>query len=351
MNKYIWFDLDNSPHVPLFRPVFNELQNRQVEFKITARNFAQTQDLLNFWNINYIAVGSHGGKNKLKKIFNLFHRAYQLKKALSKYQVNLAVSHGSRSQLITAKWMDIPSVIMLDYEYTESKIFNYLSTYLLIPKYIPDERLIKAGFNLKKIIRYNGFKEELYLNYFKPEIDFREKIGVTDDQILIIVRPPGITGNYHNIKSERLLIEALKYFSSFDNTLILIVNRTNKEKEYIISNFKLNEKVKFLDKPVDGLQLLYSADIAISGGGTMNRESSLLGTKTYSIFKGRKPYLDEYLQSKGKLQFLQSHNDLQNIRVDRFRKNNNIKFTNDLVNEITDIFIKISNKRQFFASK
>jgi hypothetical protein len=349
--KNIWFDLDNSPHVPLFRPVFNELKNREIEFKITARNFAQTQDLLNFWNINYIAVGSHGGKNKLKKIFNLFHRAYQLKKALSKYQVNLAVSHGSRSQLITAKWMGIPSVIMLDYEYTESKIFNYLSTYLLIPKYIPAERLIKAGFNLKKIIRYNGFKEELYLNYFKPEIDFREKIGVTDDQILIVIRPPGITGNYHNEKSENLLIEALRYFSSFSDTIILIVNRTAKEKKFITSNFKLNEKVKFLDKPVNGLQLLYSADISVSGGGTMNREASLLGTETYSIFTGKKPYLDEYLQMMGKLKFLQNIKEFQNIRVERKRKSNNIKFTNDLVNEITDIFLNISNQRQLVATK
>ncbi len=345
--KKIWFDLDNSPHVPLFRPIFTELEKRNVNHITTARNFAQTNDLLNFWKIKYISIGTHGGKNKIKKVFNLFHRAIQLRKVLNNFQVSLAVSHGSRSQLITAKLMSIPSVLMLDYEYTEAKIFNYLSTYLLIPKYIPDKRLLDAGFNLKKIIRYNGFKEELYLKYFNPDLNFRSKIGVEDDQILVVVRPPSITGNYHNKKSERLLIEALKFFNNFNNTAILIVNRTKKEKEFIESNFTLNENVRFLEKPVDGLQLLYSADIAVSGGGTMNRESSLLGTKTYSIFTGRKPYLDEYLQSQGKLKFLNSSSELDEISVERSRKDNNPQFTNSLVFEICDVLLNIINMRKF----
>lgn len=61
----------------------------------------------------------------------------------------------------------------------------------------------------------------------------------------------------------------------------------------------------FLEKEVNGLQLLFSADISVSGGGTMNRESALLGTKTYSIFTGKRPYLDEYLQDMGKLKFIE----------------------------------------------
>jgi predicted glycosyltransferase len=62
--------------------------------------------------------------------------------------------------------------------------------------------------------------------------------------------------------------------------------------------------MRFLENAVDGLQLIWSSDIFISGGGSMNRESALLGVPTYSIFTGRKPYLDEHLAGEGKLTFI-----------------------------------------------
>ena len=36
----------------------------------------------------------------------------------------------------------------------------------------------------------------------------------------------------------------------------------------------------------------------------MNREAALLGVPTYSIFTGRKPYLDEHLAGQGRLTFI-----------------------------------------------
>ena len=47
----------------------------------------------------------------------------------------------------------------------------------------------------------------------------------------------------------------------------------------------------------------------------MNRESALLGTPTYSIFTGRRPYLDEHLQSQGRLQFIDTPSQVFSIRV------------------------------------
>lgn len=333
----IWFDLDNSPHVPLFRPIFNELSKRNLQYFITAREYAQTVDLLKLWNIEFELVGKHGGKSKFKKVTNLFHRAYQLGKCILGKDIKLAVSHGSRSQLVTAKTKGINSLVMMDYEYTERRIFNLLSTNLLIPKIIPDERLRLAGINLKKVIRYNGFKEELYINEFIPEKDFRKKIGVDDKEVLIVIRPPGMLGNYHDRKSEKLFLSAIQSFLELDNAVCLVVNRTKSERDFLIGNFELSKKLRFLEKPVDGLQLLYCADICFSGGGTMNRESALLGTKTYSIFTGKRPYLDEYLQNLGKLRFIETEREIENISVSRIRKSYQMSTESNLVEEITNI--------------
>jgi len=142
----IWFDLDNTPHVPLFRYIFKEFDLRGIDYFVTARDFAQTKELLQLFKINHTLIGKHAGKNKFKKILNLFIRAKQLNNIIKKQPISLAVSHGSRTQLITTKKRKIPSILMLDYEYTESRIFNTLADYILVPKFIPDERLSNAGF-------------------------------------------------------------------------------------------------------------------------------------------------------------------------------------------------------------
>lgn len=338
----IWFDLDNSPHVPLFRPVFKVLDDKKITYKITARDFAQTLALLKLWNIGHTPVGGHGGKNKIKKVLNTYSRSSQLKKFAKEFKFSLAVSHGSRSQLVAARRLKIKSLLMMDYEYTETKIFNYFADHLLIPKFIPDERLASCGINLNKVIRYNGFKEELYLSSFVPDIQFRKSINVSDEKFLVVIRPPGMTGNYHNDKSEELLIKAIEHFASFDNTTCLIIARTTTDKNYVTSKVKLNENVRFLEKPVDGTQLVYTSDVFLSGGGTMNREAALLGTKTFSIFTGKKPYLDEYLSEKGRMSFIEDTAQIENITIEKTAKKEISHFNKNLAEEISDIIINLA---------
>jgi len=340
----IWFDLDNSPHVPLFIPVFNELKKRDVPFEITAREFAQTLELLKLWNIPHTAIGKHGGKSRIKKILNLYGRSNLLREYVANKRFTLAVSHGSRTQLLAANRMKIKSLLMMDYEYTESIIFNTYSTYLLVPRFIPDDRLKSVGLNLNKVIRYNGFKEELYLSSFIQDKDFRKTINVDNDSILIVIRPPGMLGNYHDERSEKLLIQAIKYFASGDKVHILIASRSQKDKDFINSNIEGYNNIRFLDKAVDGLQLVNSADLVVSGGGTMNRESALLGTKTYSIFTGKRPYLDEYLQSMGRLTFINNEEQIDQIKIERIREKSPYPFNKNLAKEVTDIILEKVNE-------
>src|SRR5437762_14245665 len=63
--KKIWVDLDNSPHVPFFRPIIDELRKRHYEVLITARNAYQVRELLEFYGISCIVVGGHHGKYKI----------------------------------------------------------------------------------------------------------------------------------------------------------------------------------------------------------------------------------------------------------------------------------------------
>ncbi len=341
-----WFDLDNSPHVPLFRPIIQELVRRSSPPLVTARDFAQTKSLLALWKIDGTVIGEHGGRNKLLKILNLFVRSQQLVRFAKKKEISLAVSHGSRTQLVAARRLGIPSVLMLDYEFTEARIFNAFASLLLMPKLIPDERLAAAGFNLKKVIRYEGFKEEIYLSDFRPDPNFRSSLNVDDKNILVVIRPPATEGNYHDEKSETLFGKCLDHFSSRSEVQCLVVSRSAADIDIIPQSLRERKNISVLGRAVDGLQLIWSSDIVVSGGGTMNREAALLGTPTYSIFTGRRPYLDEYLNQQGKMRFVERVEEIESIPVIKRSIPREYRAANTgLASTLTDLFIELSNRR------
>ena len=55
----IWFDLDNSPHVRFCYRFLINLKQEQIEFIVTAREFAQTMSLLDLYQIPHNLIGSH----------------------------------------------------------------------------------------------------------------------------------------------------------------------------------------------------------------------------------------------------------------------------------------------------
>ena len=66
--KKIWIDIDNSPHVPFFLPIIDELRKRGFEVELTARDMYQVCQLLEFFNLKCKVIGGHYGKNKVLKV-------------------------------------------------------------------------------------------------------------------------------------------------------------------------------------------------------------------------------------------------------------------------------------------
>jgi len=336
----IWIDLDHTPHVPLFRPIIEEMQRCNITVLVTARDFAQTVALLEMWNIPHVTIGRHGGSSKIGKVLNLFERSSQLAAYAWNKKIDLAVSHGSRTMLTACRLLNIPAVTMMDYEYTEVGIFNLLSKYLLIPKYIPEERLKPNGFRMKKVIRYSGYKEELYLPYFKPDPAFRASISVPEGKMLVTIRPSAMYANYHDPLSEQILLKVIEKSLETPDAWPLIVSRIEKDKNFIRERF--GDRVNFLEKAVDGLQLIWNSDVFISGGGTMNREAGLLGVPVYSIFTGRKPYLDEYLAEQGRLMFIDTIGKVSLIKIaKRNRPATFVPEKPELTKEVVDILCSL----------
>ena len=102
-NKKIWIDLDNSPHVPFFRPIIDELRGKNYSVFITARDAYQVRELLEYYGVDGKVVGRHYGKHKLFKALGTFWRAAVLTAMVRKEKPDISVCHGSRGCLITSK--------------------------------------------------------------------------------------------------------------------------------------------------------------------------------------------------------------------------------------------------------
>ncbi|MFN3345172.1 MAG: DUF354 domain-containing protein, partial [Chloroherpetonaceae bacterium] len=251
MEKAIWIDLDNSPHVPLFVPVVKRYRDEGTRVILTARDFAQTVELLERAGLKgeFEVVGKHYGKNKFKKVFGLFIRAQELASHIrsvmeSGTQIGVALSHGSRSMVLAARWLKLPVITMYDYEFTETFIFNTFSSKVLVPEKIPDETLTQIGLSPKKRVKYAGYKEELYLRHYEADMRFLETVaeenGVEIDRnkVIVTLRPPAAAANYHNEESERLLQKLIEKLLSRRDVFTFILPRTSEQKGEIIKYIK-----------------------------------------------------------------------------------------------------------------
>ena len=76
----VWIDITNSPHVPFFRPLIRLLEEDGHEVDVTARAFAQTEQLLELHGIDATIVGAHGGRSRFGKSRAMASRLRQLRR-------------------------------------------------------------------------------------------------------------------------------------------------------------------------------------------------------------------------------------------------------------------------------
>ena len=76
----VWIDMTASAHVLVFRPLIKILEERGDEVQITARDYAQTLQLLDLHGMNAEVIGKHGGRSRFQKARQMTHRLGALKR-------------------------------------------------------------------------------------------------------------------------------------------------------------------------------------------------------------------------------------------------------------------------------
>lgn len=303
----IWIDLGNSPHVPFFKALAKEFTARGHEIVWTARDYAQTVELAEKAGIDAIVFGTHGGKNVFAKAGKFFGRVGDLVRWARGKKIDLVVSHNSQEPLMTARLLGIRSVNLMDYEHHPGNHLSFRAAKrVIVPASFPDEALKRFGVGEKKLRRFDGIKEDVYLADFHPDPGFADELaqlGISPDDKLIVIRPHAPEALYHRAYENDVLDDLLDHLASFDDTKIILLPR----KDYQGEELKRRHPQPNIIIPVralSGSDLIAAADMVISGGGTMNREAAALGVPAYTIFAGKQAAIDEYLINEGRLKQL-----------------------------------------------
>lgn len=316
-HKKIWVDLDNSPHVPFFRPIIERLQEKNYKVLVTARDAYQVRELAEFYGVSANIVGKHYGKHTIWKALGTCWRALALARVVRKERPDLAICHGSRGLLLVSTLLRIPSVVLMDYEFTAGIPF-IKPTWLMTPSVISEKQILpeyKVPWpgRSSKIVKYPGIKEDVYLRRIQPDRTLRKRLGIGADDVLVTVRPPATEAHYHNPEADKLLTEVLNRFVEEQDTRILLLPRNRRQETELRARWPEHiaaGKILIPEHAEDGLSLIWNSDLVISGGGTMNREAAAMGVPVYSIFRGRLGAVDEHLVNEGRLVLLASAADV-----------------------------------------
>jgi uncharacterized protein len=311
----VWIDITAPAHVLVFRPLIGLLRERGDEIEVTARDYAQTVQLLELHGIEAELIGRHGGRSRLGKLGTMLTRLSGLRRWARGKHFDAALAHGSHHLTMTARALGIPSSTTFDYEFAtvQHQLGCRAATFVVVPETIPPARLERYGVHPPKLRRYEGLKEEYYLSDFEPDQGVLEPLGLDRERILVVVRTPPDVSLYHR-KSNRLFPQVLNHLGSEGGVQAVVLPRTSEQRDFV-RGLEL-PSIVVPDEAVDAQSLIAFSDLVVSAGGTMNREAAALGVPVYTTYGGRLGGVDEALIREGRLRPLTDPRALELVRRD-----------------------------------
>lgn len=313
----IWIDFSNSPHPLLFAPVVRRLEDLGHEVLLTARDNAQTVALAEERWPHVEVIGSESPRGRGAKARMMASRIQQLVKWGRARRPDLALSHNSYGQILAARVIGLPVITAMDFEHQPANHIGFrFAQRILIPGCLPAESIRRQGGAEAKLVRYPGLKEELYVGDFEPDAGVFDSLGVerASARVLVVARTPPSRAAYHEFGNP-LFVEALRVATAQPAVLTVVLTRHSEQREQLM-HLGLSRCI-IPEAPVDSRSLMHAADVVLGAGGTMTRESAILGIPTLSLFAGRQPAVDRWLASKDRLRMLTNADQLQDLQPRR----------------------------------
>jgi len=327
----IWIDITNTPHVHFFTPIIEHLK-KYYHIIITARQFSETIPLLYEKGYNPIIIGEHQGISRIRKVKGMMSRVKALNIAVPVFDVSMSI--GGQVTTILSRLRKKPSIVFTDNDISYKKHVYILGSYFVFPEYF-DINTVKTPSKRRKVIQYSGFKEQIYLADYQPNMIFLDNLPFKDYYLL---RPENLKASYVPRHSKSLVPDLLKLLR---NENVLFLPRYPEDCNYCngYNNIYVPSSV------VNGLDACYFSKAVLTGAGTLAREAALLGIPSVSFFPGNKLLsVDKAMVEKGLIYHTHNPTDIMNYLKGASKKNSFREDNHLIQNQVFQILDHIFNR-------
>src|SRR5262245_23128257 len=153
----LWVDCTAAAHPLVLRPIIERVQAAGHEVEVTAREYGQTEGVLERLGIPYTSIGRHADTT-LAKGAAVASRSARLWRWARGRGFDGALAHGSVDIALVSKALRIPLIQMQDYEHAglQRRISFRAARLVMAPDAIPVEAMERAGARPDRLFRYPG---------------------------------------------------------------------------------------------------------------------------------------------------------------------------------------------------
>jgi len=314
----VWVDITDAAHVVLFAPIVRRLEGAGHTVTITARRFADADNLLHRYGLGAVLTGQHRGGSFGARAVGLLNRTAQLLGSASSGHFDVAFGSHASDFAFTAWTLGIPQMTFLDDQrLRRTNVANVrFVDEVAVPMALSPATLAALGAPPDKLFRYPGFREEYYLYDFSPHPAALTSLGVDRRRIVGVVRPPrsAATRQAGAPLSEGLLAELARGLSGRRKvTLVLVARDPDQRRRFSALGIP---GLVAPDGPVDGVGVIGAADFVLGAGGVMTREAAALGTPAYTVSRMPPTAVEAVLLSEGRLHYAAGPDDVRLAKKD-----------------------------------
>ena len=287
----IWFDILTPKQLLFFEPMIRRFQKNHHVI-LTSRKYREVTHLAKLRKLNLKFVGKHGGVEKYDKLEASTNRIIQLSRIIKNQSPDIAVSFCSPEASRVAYGLGIKHIAFSDSPHAEAvmRLSIPLIQKLLIPWIIPKNEFIKFGIDKENILQYKAIDASIIAKRILGKKIRVPHINEKRKTILIRVEEDQAAYSSKNTKKTIMIIKNI--IKEFGDENIFVLGRYGSQIRFLKRTF--GEKIKILNKVIDGKMLLSSVDIFVGSGGTMTAESALLGIPTIS-YNAVPNFIESYL--------------------------------------------------------
>lgn len=307
IKKKIWIDIEEPKTGIMFKSLIERFHQNSYETFITARDYDSTYQILDEFGFDYDKVGEHGGENLDDKLKAYVDRLGNLVNRVLKFRPDFFVTFSSVEGARISYGLNIPSIGYNDEPRNVpvcKLIFPFLDN-IIIPQCVPKDWYIKLHADPEKLIPYNGIDEIAWLNEYNPNPNVLDRFNLKKGQYVILRTEPSFASYFiDKLDPYKTLISEFlpELIRKFPNQKYIIIVRTEKQETYLKQKLKtyLHEDNIILTRFMPNMaDLCFYASLVISGGGTIVRESSLLGVPSIEFFPGETAPQEHFLINNG----------------------------------------------------